>query len=155
MRFHCRIPGFKFTAYQPGRDELPKAVPPEALRRKVGPGFRDVERTVEVEVARTDGGKPRLERQTTRSRERIARVTEGRAVLREVLEVEARDEIEAEAIYRRAVGIRPEGTSRAVEVTPAEELVGAGVPAGATEPRRLTAEEEARRLVGGHVPKEE
>lgn len=157
MLFHCRIPGHRFTAYQEGKGELPSAAPVATLERKVGPGFRDVARTLEVEVTPAEGGKPRRERQVQRTRERVARVSLGRGVLRETLEVEARDEIEAEAIYRRFVGVKSEGTSRQIEVKPASASATEGARAEETSaaPRKLTAEEQARQLVGGHVPREE
>lgn len=151
-RFHCRIPGFKFTAFQPGADPLPAAAPVATLERKVGPGYRDVTRTLEVEVVPSDGGKPRKESQVQKTRERVARVTQGRGVLRETMEVEAENPIMAAAVFRKVAGITEKGTSREVEVKPA--VIGGEVFGGAPA-APLSADEVARQLVGGNVPLEE
>lgn len=162
-RYHCSIPktakapAFNFTAFQEGKQEVPDAAPVALLERRAGPEFREYDRESTVEVVPPDGGPSKIERVRTRVRERVSQLAQGRAVIRNVLEVEAISEAEAEAIYRKSVGINSEGTSRQIHVVLVD---GAEVPSAPAAPKgngkhKPTAEESARALVGGKVSLED
>ena len=160
-RYHCSIsskPPFNFTAYQYGKAELPEAVGVATLERKVGPSVRETEQQTEVQIVSPDG-KTTTEIRKTRHVARIGRLATGRAVIRNVLEVEAESEADAAAAFRRAVGINDEGTSRKVEVKlvteQADEAPSSPAPAKGGKKGKPSADEAARQILGGKVPVEE
>lgn len=157
-RYHCSIPktdkgpAFNFTAFQYGPDELPEAVGVATLERKVSPGLREYDREESVEIVAPDGKTSKVERVRTRVRERVSQLAMGRAVNRNKLEVEAGSPGEAEAIYRAAIGVNPEGTSRRIHVVLAEESPAADTtttPQKGKAKRKPTADEAANALLGG------
>ncbi|MCW8137872.1 MAG: hypothetical protein KIT58_03115 [Planctomycetota bacterium] len=166
MKFHCKVsttgpggkvlPPFRFTAYEYDGQKIGDVAPLSALERRVGPGYVEREVREEVEVHGADGTR-RTEQRRRLVRERTSRLSLGRAVMREVLEVEADSPADAEAVFRRAIGIRADGTSRRIEAAVAEEPASAGVaPAqGGRRRKAPTADEAARALLGGQVPIEE
>jgi hypothetical protein len=154
MKYHVSIPkgkkpAFNFTAYQYGDEDLPAAVPVALLERKVGPAFRDTVRESEVETVPADGGKPSRQITRTKVRERLPRTSIGRTVIRNVLEVEASSPAEAEAIYRQAVGINSDGTSRKIHVVLASEAAAATSSPNGSPRKPLSADEHAAALLGG------
>lgn len=162
MKFHCSIPGFNFQAYEAkgGREggpalDITTPTPVAMLERKVGPGVREREVVEDVEVI--DGsGKSRREIRKRNVRERVSKLSTGRSVLRQVLEVEADSEPEAEAIFRKAVGLSSEGTSKKVEVKKVESSTHASAPAPPKGKGKVpSADEAARAALGGKVPLEE
>src|SRR5687768_8618466 len=115
-KYHVSIPkgkkpAFNFHAFQQGEEEPPAAVPVALLERKVGAGVVERELAESVEVFGPDGKSQGTEIRRRRVQQRVGRQSLGRAVIRNVLEVEASSPAEAEAIYRKAVGINAEGTS--------------------------------------------